>query len=72
MKIPPPVIGAFIVGLVGAVIGALWLAGTSVVFPGLGLIVNGSLIGAILGFIVGAPIGLLIGYIVSNKPAKFD
>ncbi len=63
-------VGAIVFGTLGAIIGAIALSGTSVALPGLGLIIAGSLIGAVFGFIVGAIIGVIIGYIVSNKLAK--
>ncbi len=72
MKTFAAFVGAIVFGIIGAIIGALFLARTNFVFPGLGLIVSGSLVGAVFGLIVGAPIGLVIGYIMGNKSAKFD
>ncbi len=72
MKTFAAFVGAIVFGIIGAIIGALLLARTNFVFPGLGLIVSGSLIGVVFGFVLGAPIGLVIGYIMGKKPAKFD
>lgn len=62
--------GTLVFGIVGAIIGIFALSGTNIVLPGLGLIISGSLFGAVLGFIAGAVIGLVIGYIAGGRLAK--
>ncbi|HSK74652.1 MAG TPA: hypothetical protein VK892_23330 [Pyrinomonadaceae bacterium] len=66
--------GAGIGGTVGAIIGAIAAIGTSVVIPGLGLIVAGplaaALAGAGAGGITGGLIGALIGSGIPEETAK--
>lgn len=67
-------IGAGIGGTVGAIIGAIAAIGTSVVIPGLGLIVAGplaaALTGAGAGGITGGLIGALVGSGIPEETAK--
>jgi hypothetical protein len=53
-------LGALICGLVGAVAGT----GTSILFPGLGLVVLGSIAGGLIGMFFGSILGLLIAAII--------
>lgn len=59
-------VGAGIGGTVGAVIGAIAAIGTSVVLPGLGLIIAGPLAGALVGAGAGGLTGGLIGALVGS------
>jgi len=56
--------GALICGFIGALTGAIAARGTSVLLPGLGLIIAGPLVAGfvagLLGMILGAVIGLLV------------
>lgn len=65
--------GAAIGGTVGAIIGAIAAIGTSVVLPGLGLIVAGplaaALVGAGAGGITGGLVGALIGAGIPEEQA---
>jgi uncharacterized protein YjbJ (UPF0337 family) len=58
--------GSAIGGTVGAVIGAIAAIGTSVVLPGLGLIVAGPLVAALAGAGAGGLTGGLIGALVGS------
>ncbi len=51
-------------GIVGILIGAIAGAGTSVLLPGLGLIIAGSLILGVIGGLIGALLGLLFGALI--------
>lgn len=66
--------GAAIGGTVGAIIGAIAAIGTSVVLPGLGLIVAGplaaALVGAGAGGITGGLVGALIGAGIPEEHAE--
>lgn len=57
-------VGAAICGFVGALVGAIAAAGTSVLLPGVGLVVSGPLAAGIVvglaGLVFGAVLGLLI------------
>jgi hypothetical protein len=61
-------LGALLCGFVGAVVGAIAGAGTSVLLPGVGLIIAGSLAGAIFiglaGMVLGSILGLFIAAII--------
>ena len=59
-------VGAGIGGTVGAIIGAIAAIGTSVVLPGLGLIIAGPLAGALVGAGAGGLTGGLIGALVGS------
>lgn len=63
--------GAFVGGVVGLLIGALLGKGTSILLPGLGLIIAGSLVaglvGGLIGIVIGSVIGLFAGKIISRK-----
>lgn len=67
-------VGAGIGGTVGAIIGAIAAIGTSVVIPGLGLIVAGplaaALTGAGAGGLAGGLIGALVGSGIPEETAK--
>ncbi len=58
--------GAGIGGTVGAVLGAIAAIGTSVLLPGLGLLVAGPLAGALIGAGAGGITGGLIGALVGS------
>ncbi len=58
--------GAGIGGTIGAILGAIAAIGTSVVLPGLGLIVAGPLAGALVGAGAGGLTGGLIGALVGS------
>lgn len=64
MKIIPAALGFFGGGLLFGIIGAIASVGTSVLLPGLGLIIAGPIIGFIFGALVGAIIGGIAGLIV--------
>jgi pilus assembly protein TadC len=57
----------FIFGFTGGVLLAFALSGTNVVFPGLGLVVSGALVGFVTGAIFGAILGLIIGFVISRN-----
>jgi hypothetical protein len=67
-------VGSAIGGTVGAIVGVIAAIGTSVVLPGLGLIVAGPIVagltGAGAGGLTGGLIGGLIGSGMSNEHAK--
>lgn len=67
-------VGAGIGGTVGAIIGAIAAIGTSVIIPGLGLIVAGplaaALTGAGAGGLTGGLIGALVGSGIPEETAK--
>ena len=50
--------------LICAFIGAIACVGTSVLLPGLGLIIAGPLVGGLMGVIFGAVLGLFIAAII--------
>lgn len=56
--------GAALGGTVGGIIGAIAAAGTSVLVPGLGLVVAGPLAGALAGAGAGGAAGTLVGALV--------
>ena len=58
--------GAAIGGTTGAILGAIAAIGTSVVLPGLGLIVAGPLAAALAGAGAGGATGVLIGALVGS------
>lgn len=60
-------IAVFIFGLAGGIALAIALSGTNVVFPGLGLVVSGALLGFIAGVFLGAIFGLIVGYLASRR-----
>ena len=64
LKLMSATLGAVICGFVGALIGAIAAKGTSVLLPGLGLIIAGPLVAGfvtgLLGVIVGAVLGLFV------------
>ena len=66
--------GAAIGGTVGAIIGAIAAIGTSVVLPGLGLVVAGplaaALVGAGAGGLTGGLVGALIGAGIPEEQAE--
>ena len=59
---------ALLCGFVGALIGAIAGSGTSVLLPGLGLVISGSLVLGIVygltGVVLGSVVGLLIAAII--------
>jgi len=59
---------ALLCGFVGALIGAIAGSGTSVLLPGLGLVISGSLVLGIVygltGVVLGSVVGLLIVAII--------
>lgn len=59
-------VGSAIGGTIGAVVGGIAAIGTSVLLPGLGLIVAGPLVAALAGFgaggLAGGLVGALVGY----------
>lgn len=57
-------VGAVIGGTVGAIIGAIAAIGTSVVLPGLGLVVAGPLVAALVGAGAGGATGSLVGALI--------
>jgi len=52
-------------GFVGMVIGAIAASGTSVLLPGLGLIVAGPLVAGFIGGLTGAFFGCIAGLVVA-------
>ena len=60
--------GALLCGFVGALIGAVAGSGTSILLPGLGLIISGSLalgiVGGLTGAVLGSTLGLLVAAII--------
>lgn len=66
--------GSIVGGTVGAIAGAILAAGTSVVFPGLGLVVSGPLMAAMAGGGVGAftggVLGSMVGATIPDEKAK--
>lgn len=58
--------GAAIGGTLGAIIGALAALGTSVVLPGLGLVVAGPLVAALAGAGAGGATGGLVGALIGS------
>ncbi|KTD17297.1 hypothetical protein [Legionella jordanis] len=67
-------VGSAIGGAIGGTIGAIAAIGTTVLFPGLGLIVAGPLTAALaslgMGAISGGLIGVLIGWGIPEETAK--
>ena len=67
-------VGAAIGGTVGAIIGAIAAIGTSIVIPGLGLVIAGpiaaALAGAGAGGATGGLIGALVGYGLPEETVK--
>lgn len=59
-------VGAAVGGTLGAIIGAIAAIGTSVVIPGLGLIIAGPLAAALVGAGAGGATGGLIGALVGS------
>ncbi len=59
--------GALVCGIIGAVFGAVAAAGTSVLLPGVGLIVAGPLVGGFIAGVLGVILGALLGLIVAVK-----
>lgn len=58
--------GAIVCGFVGAVIGAIAATGTSVLLPGLGLIIAGPIVaGFVVGFL-GVIFGAIFGFFVAS------
>jgi hypothetical protein len=51
----------------GGVLLAFAMSGMNFVFPGLGLVVSGALVGFVVGAGFGAFLGLIIGYLVSRS-----
>jgi uncharacterized protein YjbJ (UPF0337 family) len=66
--------GGAIGGVAGALVGAIAAIGTNVIFPGLGLIVAGPLLGALTGAgagsLTGGLVGALIGAGIPEEEAK--
>jgi hypothetical protein len=60
--------GAWLCGFVGALIGVVVGSGTSILLPGLGLVISGSLVLGIVygltGAVLGSTLGLLIAAII--------
>jgi len=60
--------GALLCGFVGALIGAIAGSGTSILLPGLGLVISGSLalgiVFGLIGMVLGSMLGLLIAAII--------
>ncbi len=52
--------GAFLCGFVGAIAGR----GTSILLPGLGLIISGSLAVGLIGVVLGSMLGLFVAAII--------
>ncbi|MDQ3132579.1 MAG: hypothetical protein M3Q99_17670 [Acidobacteriota bacterium] len=68
--------GGVLCGFVGVVIGAITGAGTSILLPGLGLVVSGSLALAVafgfLGVFLGSMLGLVVAaIIIFNRRKNF-
>ncbi len=63
------IIAIFVVvfGLIGGIILAIAASGTNVVFPGLGLVIAGPLVGFLIGFFFGAISGMIVGFAVSKR-----
>lgn len=59
-------VGSAVGGTVGAIIGAIAAIGTSVVLPGLGLIIAGPLVAALVGAGAGGATGGLVGALVGS------
>lgn len=57
-------VGAVIGGTLGAIIGAIAAIGTNVVLPGLGLVVAGPLVAALVGAGAGGATGSLVGALI--------
>jgi hypothetical protein len=57
--------GALLCGLIGVLIGALAGSGTSLLVPGLGLIISGSLALGIVGGLIGAFLGSMLGFLIA-------
>lgn len=57
--------GALLCGFVGALIGAIAATGTSVLLPGIGLIVAGPLVGGIVGGLAGVVLGSTLGLFIA-------
>jgi len=53
--------GGLLCGFVGAVIGAIAARGTSVLLPGLGLIISGPLAAGFIAGLIGALLGSVVG-----------
>ena len=66
--------GGLLGGFVGMIIGAITGAGTSILLPGLGLIVSGSLALAVafrfLGIFLGSILGLIAAAIITYNRRK--
>ncbi|MEJ7863423.1 MAG: hypothetical protein WKF90_17470 [Pyrinomonadaceae bacterium] len=60
--------GALVCGFVGALVGAIAATGTSVLLPGVGLIIAGPLVagfvGGLIGLILGSTLGLFIAAVI--------
>lgn len=63
-------VGAAIGGVTGAIIGAIAAIGTSVALPGLGLLIAGPLVAALVGAGAGGATGGLIGALVGSGIPK--
>lgn len=63
--------GATAGGLIGAVLGALAIAGTIVV-PGLNLVVTGAYVGALAGLATGAVAGGLVGGLIGAGIPEYE
>ncbi len=57
--------GALLCGFVGALIGAIAGRGTSVLLPGLGLIISGPLAAGLVAGFIGLVLGSLLGLFVA-------
>jgi len=57
--------GALLCGFVGALIGAVAGSGTSILLPGLGIIISGSLALAIAVGLTGAVLGSMLGLLIA-------
>ncbi len=57
--------GALLCGFVGALIGAIAGSGTSILLPGLGIIISGSLALGIAVGLIGAVLGSMLGFFIA-------
>ena len=57
--------GALLCGFVGALIGAIAGSGTSILLPGLGIIISGSLALGIAVGLTGAVLGSMLGLLIA-------
>ena len=59
-------------GLFFGIVGAVAATGTSVLLPGLGLVVAGPLVGGFVGFVFGSILGLLAAaIIILTRPKNY-